>query len=79
MVVKGIGEYTCVNANGASFVDYLLIDVNTVETLTSFDVLDFISDSIHFPISFSFALSNEISDVAISEDFFTLCFPPDQT
>lgn len=67
---NGIGEYTCINAHGASVVDYLLIDSNRLSLLSSFDVLDTSTASVHFPISFSFNISPfPINSEPNSDDF----------
>lgn len=52
---KDVGDYTCIRYNGASVVDYLLIDGHKQNLLRSFDIRS-LTESDHLPLKFSFEL-----------------------
>lgn len=49
---KNIGNFTCINHQGASVVDYVLVPHNLIPYICKFEVSDIADYSIHFPLTF---------------------------
>ena len=65
---KEIGRFTCVTSNGASVVDYLLVESSAINSVLDFKVDDY-NDSDHFPLLFD--IKCIISDNNIDANSFS--------
>ena len=65
---RGIGKFTFCSSRGLSVTDYLLAEIDSIETINDFEILNWSSFSDHAPIYFSFKLIKNADKPFIGQD-----------